>query len=310
MNVSASIAELNHKLDFLEANPHLRAEERHKEYYAYSSVHGGNLLKEHALIVCASVDEDAPEYKTLVQPLIKRIETFFAHPSHVLDFSDEVRMQRARRLIEQGQYEKAERVYLHIPYGPMFAKSYEQRNHYFLNSAKNHFHLIKKLTHPSHIKQQLLSMLRALQYVHAYPYTDDISVYQIAEAIFSQNYYNDAKIMVEKICTEFLPDYLNHLTQTETIVVYTTLLSYKHEISQWPAIVKMLQKHFIALLFKQQQFQRPDEMVITKAHDLLNEPTSSFERLQHMVGKTSLEKNFLAALIGNQVAVQQLRQFL
>ena len=73
---------------------------------AHSSVHGGNLLKEHALMVCAAIDEDDPQYHTLVQPLILRIEKFFAHPGVELDFTDEIRLIRARRLIEQGRYTK------------------------------------------------------------------------------------------------------------------------------------------------------------------------------------------------------------
>src|ERR1700686_4992048 len=100
------LQDINQKLDVLEANPQLREEERHQEYYANSSVHGGHLLKEHALLVCADINEDEPEYQTLVVPLIKRIETFYAHPDIPLDFADEIRLLRGRRLIEQGKYQE------------------------------------------------------------------------------------------------------------------------------------------------------------------------------------------------------------
>ncbi len=305
-----TFAELNHQLDLLEANPDLKENERHQEYYAHSSVHGGNLLKERALMVSASIDEDAPEYETLVLPLTGRIETFFAHPELELDFVDEVRMLRARRLIEQGKYTQADLVYTHIPYSPIYAKAFEQRNHYFLNAVKNHLHLLKKLSHPSHIKHQLISALQALYYVREYPHMDDVNVYQNAEAIFAHNYFTEAKMIVAKICTEVLPEGFQNLNQGETLIVYKALENYKHDLSQWRAIVKTLQKHFIELLFTQQQFQKPDEKLLPLAHALLDEPTSTLSTLQHLVGKTRLEKDFLAAILGNQNAVDHLQQFL
>ncbi|MFA6037226.1 MAG: hypothetical protein WC748_03765 [Legionellales bacterium] len=304
-----TFAQINQKLDLLEANPKLKESERHNEYYAHSSVHGGNLLKEHALMVCASVDEASPEYHALVLPLMQRIESFFAHPHVELDFADEVHMLRARRLIEQGKYQQADAVYNEIPYSPMYAKGFGQRNHYFLNATKNHLHLMKKLTHPAHVKHQLISALQALQYVKAYPRLDDIHLYQNAEAIFAQNYYNEAIALVEKICTESLPECLKTMNQHETVMVYNTLLCHKQELPQWRVIVKKLQKHFVELLFKQQQFQRPDENTTAQAHALLDEATSTLDNIQHLVGKTRLEKDFLAALVGNQVAVKHLQQF-
>jgi hypothetical protein len=309
MNIAATISELNLKLDALEANPKLKEQERHKEYYAYSSVHGGNLLKEHALMVCAAVDEDAPEYQTLVLPLIKRIEAFFAHPDHQLDFADEIRILRARRLIEQGKYQQADQVYKHIPYSPIYATAFDQRNHYFLNAGKNHLHLLKRLTHPAHIKHQLICALHALQYVHEYPYSDDIALYQNAAAIFAHNYYDEAKVKVSTICKDLLPESLNSLNQRETLMVYKTLLPYKHTLTEWRTVVKTLQKHFIELSFVQQQFQPPEEGLLREAHALLDEPTSTFGQLQHIIGKTSLEKDFLNALVGSNLAVQHLQKF-
>lgn len=308
MNIE-TIAQLNRQLDALESNPELKAQERHQEYYAHSSVHRGNILKEHALMVCASVDEESPEYQTLVLPLIKRIEAFFAHPNVELDFVDEVRILRARRLIEQGKYQQADQVYSHIPYSPLYAKAFEQRNHYFLNAAKNHLHLLKKLTHPSHVKHQLIGALQALQYVKEYTHVDDVSLYQNASAIFAQNYYNEAKMQVLKICTQLLPESLKTMNQRDLVTAYKTLLPYKHTLPTWRTIVKQLQRQFVTLSFAQEQFQRPEEIVLTHAHALLDEPTSTLEQLQHFVGKTRLEKDFLAALIGNQGAVKHLQQF-
>jgi hypothetical protein len=308
MNIN-TIEEINQQLDALEANPKLKAEARHQEYYAHSSVHGGNLLKEHALMVSASVDEHAPEYQTMVLPLMKRIESFFAHPDHELDFVDEVHMLRARRLIEQGKYHQASEVYAEIPYNPLYAKAFQQRNHYFMNAAKNHIHLMKKLTHPSHIKHQFLSALHALFYVHEYDHMDDVKLYQNAEAILAHNDYNEAKMLVQKLATVSLAELLKTLNAKETLIVYDTIHAYKHHLPEWRNIIKTLQKHFIETLFANQQFQRPDEQILPSAHALLDEPTSTVATLQHFVGKTSLEKDFMAALVGNAMAVQHLQKF-
>ncbi len=331
-NIETRIRELNHQLDLLETNPKLRKFERHDEYYAHSSVHGGNMLKEHALMVCSQVDEDTPEYKTLALPLIKRIEAFFAHPNIELDFTDEVRMLRARRLIEQGRYAQADKVYTNIIYGPLYASAFEQRNRYFLNAGKNHLHLMKKMTHPKHIKQQLLFALETLQYVHEYPHGDDITLYQKAPAIFAQNYYNEAKVQVSKICAKILPNYLEGLSQSEILLIYKAVLPYKytlsHEVpelsssqhfnnrverwsamSSWRALMIVLQKRFISLSFEQHEFHLPQTEILSDAHALMDEPTSLFEQFSHIVGKTHLEKNFSAALFGNKIAVQNLRKF-
>ncbi|MGA2654599.1 MAG: hypothetical protein ABSF18_01295 [Gammaproteobacteria bacterium] len=308
MNTQA-FTDINQRLDALEANPLLKDSERHKEYYGHSSVHGGSTLKEHAMMVCASVDEDTEEYKTMVLPLMKRIDNFFAHPDHELDFVDEVHLLRARRLIEQGKYQQADKVYAEIPYSPIYAKAFQQRNHYFINAAKNHIHLMKKLTHPAHVKHQLLSAFHALYYVREYDHMDDVNLYQNAEAIFAHNDYNEAKMMMEKLCTESLPESLNSLNQKETLIVFDAIHAYKNALTHWRDIVKTLQKHFIELLFSEQQFRRPDDQVLPQAHELLDEPTSTFDVLQHMIGKTSLEKDFLAALVGNAMAVQHLQRF-
>lgn len=329
-SLKTTIGELNRRLDILQANPQLRVHARHKEYYAHSSIHGGSILKEHALLICASVDEDSAEYKTEVLPLVKRIETFFARPEHVLDFADEVRMLRARRLIEQGKYNAADIVYSHIAYGPIFAKAFEQRNHYYLNAAKNHLHLLKKLTHPEHVKQQVLRALDALQYVRDYSHKNDVSLYRKAEAIIAHNYYEDAKMQVAKICHNILPQYLKDMSLAEILMVYKAISPYKQALgynaanqgskyfnnqierltlSQWYPLIKSLQKHLVVHLFENEKFHNPEAHILPEVHALLNEPTSTMEKFQHIFVKTHLDKTFASALAGNANAVQNLQQW-
>jgi hypothetical protein len=322
--LDVAVKALNDQLSAFEANPRLAELERNKAYLGHSSVHAGSPLKEEALIVCASVDEDSPLYTSHILPLMVRIERFFAHQDIDFEFMDEVRMLRAKRQIDQGHYQQADATYRHIAYGPLYATAFEQRNKYFLTAAKNHLHLFKKLTAPAHMKHQLLAALSALQYVQEYPHTDDIYLYQNAQALFAHNHYQVARMLVFNLCKETLAEQIKTMNQNELLLIYHTLLPYKlslsehvinnrmdrlHAVANWYEWVKILQQHFVAQLFENKRFHQPDAKILSQADDLLNEPTSTVGQLQHLVGKTSLEKNFQSALSGDKKAEQKLWDF-
>ncbi len=332
ISLPTAVSALHHKLDILEADPKLQEQEQHKEYYGHSSVNEGSPLKAEALMLCASVDEADPQYALLISPLIKRVAAFFSHSVIESDFADEVRMLRAHTLIEQGKYQEAHKVYHRIAYGPLYAQAFEARNRYFLDAAKGHLHLLKKSSDKAHAQHQLLAALIALAYVQAYPHGDDVKLYQNAEAIFAQNHYYEAKMVVLKICHELLPNYINTMNQHELLMTYQALVPYKSTLSkdipefrhasqfnnrlerwnaraQWFILVKMLQQNYIAKLFNAQQFNRPEPAEIELAHALLDEPTSKIEKIKHLLGDTPLEKNFRLALTGDVVALQNLQGY-
>ncbi|HLF66880.1 MAG TPA: hypothetical protein VI522_04610, partial [Gammaproteobacteria bacterium] len=302
------------------------------EYYGHSSINEGSPLKAEALSLCASIDEEDPQYKTLISPLIKRVAAFFSHSIIESDFADEVRMLRAHRLIEEGKYQAAHKVYHRIAYGPLYAQAFEEQNRYFLDAAKGHLHIFKQMSDPHQTKHHLLAALVALAYVQAYPHGDDVTLYQNAKAIFAQNHYYDASMIMLKICHEQLPQYLSMMNQHELLMTYQALVPYKYALShdvtelnrlpalnnrlerwnamgQWFVLVKMLQQNFVARLFSARGFNYPEPAELSSAHALLDEPTSKVEKIKHLLGSTPLEKNFRLALTGDVGAMRNLQGY-
>jgi hypothetical protein len=144
--------------------------------------------------------------------------------------------------------------------------------------------------------------------VAEYPHRDDIFLYKNTESLFAHNFYLEAKALLSKICLELVPDYVHQMNQQEILAVYQAILPHK-QVTFWQSVVKMLQQEFIAKSFVKERFYRPEGETLMGAHALLDEPTSATQHLQHLVGATTLEKNFRLALLGNLDAEKNLWDF-